>query len=179
MKSFKYSLLIALFVIIETSCTNIEEMEMLEEKATVETVMKSRSGSTDYSSLVLLPKRTIMPREGQSYYGYIAYNGMSFETAVYWDFDIPDWNLYAAIGGTVTDIRGTNHHLSHVNTYKSASNTSELNFIIQCIYSQSGYGAWPKQRYITFHLSLQLPSRECYCTVLEDTEERWPLEDLN
>lgn len=120
---------------------------------------------------------SVMPRMGETYYGTITYKGLPFEIALYWDFDVEDYNMYGGIGGSVLDIAGDRHELVHVITNKAASNNYELCYIIKCNYIIYDSGTTFKN-HVAFYVSYIPSSQTLSYHVLEEGTGLWFIDEI-
>lgn len=132
----------------------------------------------DYSRLTLLEHRTIMPRDGRSYMGYINYRGSSFPIFIFWDTNFEYHNLYAYIAGS-SSVAGTSSyaHLYHYATYDSESTEHKYWFVIKCDYTLAyDFGA-TEDLYVAFRVTFEPSTQILTYEVIEEGQGTWSAVD--
>ena len=137
----------------------------------VTTSVSCNEGITDYSQYTLLTNRTIMPRNGRSYSGYISYKGCSFPIFIFWNTNFEYHNLYAYIAGPCESSCYCN--LYHVATYDSESTEHKYWFVIKCDYSIHYSWGGGENLYVSFRVSFDPNTQFLTCDVIEEGPGSW------
>lgn len=181
MKHSLNSYLVFLFVVFcNWGCTNHEFEEQIDSTNDInESLVASRStGAIDYSKYVLLEEKTVMPRTGEFFTGYITYELYSYPILIYWDTDIEGLNLYGYIEGSNTDGFYTTYNLIHVSTYNSSSSKTRIDLIIKCNYAiDRKYSSVPEKRHVSFHVTFYPDTKALEYRILEEGEGFWLILD--
>lgn len=183
-------ILSVLFLTFGMSCTNNDLKEVQNDylEAKGKNIISRSVSGFDYSQYILLEKRTVMPRIGESYQGAVIYENTAFPLWIFWDLEQDYYNLYAYISGYNFEdyllwdgsIRENNLgsynqpicSLTHVNTYYSDCSSTRFDFVIKCNFSRD-VNSWNERKYVAFHVTFYPWNRYCYYDIIEEGEGYW------